>query len=71
MVDFTLEKEWERSISVREIKETPIYYVDSRNSKVSDNTVQYEVNAAHARTDKEVTYDEQQHDENIMDDPDF
>lgn len=71
MVDFTLEKELERSISVREIKETPIYYVDSRHSKVSDNTVQYEVNAAHARTDKEVTYDEQQHDENIMDDPDF
>lgn len=56
MVDFTLEKEYERSISLKE----PI-----------DNVVEIsshpETKAAHERTDIDVTDEMRQHDDNIMD----
>jgi transcriptional regulator with XRE-family HTH domain len=52
MVDFTLDKEWERSVS---IKRTISY----------DQTI---LNAAHERTDIEVTDEMRQHDNDIMND---
>jgi transcriptional regulator with XRE-family HTH domain len=52
MVDFTLEKEWERSISLKKV--------------ISYN--QPLLNAAHERTDIEVTDEMRQHDNDIMND---
>jgi transcriptional regulator with XRE-family HTH domain len=52
MVDFTLEKEWERSVS---LKRTISY----------NQTI---LNAAHERTDIEVTDEMRQHDNDIMND---
>ena len=56
MVDFTLEKEWERSISIQQTKNIV---------NISERT---ELAAAHARTDITPTPEGQAHDNAIMDD---
>ena len=56
MVDFTLEKEWERSISIQQT--TNIVNISERT----------ELAAAHARTDIAPTPEGQAHDNAIMDD---
>lgn len=56
MVDFTLEKEWERSISIQQTKN--IVNISGRT----------ELAAAHARTDITPTPEGQAHDNAIMDD---
>lgn len=56
MVDFTLEKEWERSISIQQT--TNIVNISERT----------ELAAAHARTDITPTPEGQAHDNAIMDD---
>lgn len=53
MVDFTLEKEWERSIAPSKVVELPEHLL---------------VNAAHERTDIEVTDEMRKHDDDIMND---
>lgn len=61
MVDFTLEKEYERSVALADQKSDNIIKMDSR----------MQLNAAHARTDIDVTEEMNQHDDDIMDDEDF
>lgn len=61
MVDFTLEKEYERSVALADQKTKNIIKMDSR----------MQLNAAHARTDIGVTEEMNQHDDDIMDDDDF
>lgn len=56
MVDFTLEKEWERSISVQKYKNIV---------NISKNV---ELAAAHDRTDITVTEEMKKHDDDIMND---
>lgn len=56
MVDFTLEKEWERSVSIQQTKNIV---------NISERT---ELAAAHARTDITPTPEGQAHDNAIMDD---
>ena len=56
MVDFTLEKEWERSISVQKYK---IIVNISKNVELA---------AAHDRTDIKVTEEMKKHDDDIMND---
>lgn len=56
MVDFTLTKEWERSMA------------GNSNIIEYDSSIP---NAAHVRTDKDTSAEEKQHDENIMDDKNF
>lgn len=64
MVDFTLLKEYERSAS--EIKkQEKVVSIEFRE------TSNYEVNAAHNRTDILVTDEMKKHDEDIMDDENF
>lgn len=58
MVDFTLQKEYERSTALMEQNADNIVKMPSS----------LEVNAAHARTDIEVTDEMQQHDDDIMND---
>lgn len=53
MVDFTLKKEWERSINQSKVTELPSYLM---------------ANAAHERTDIEVTNEMKKHDDDIMND---
>lgn len=64
MVDFTLEKEYERSVSEKKKSDNII----SMTVKESSN---YEVNAAHERTDIEVTDEMRKHDDDIMNDENF
>lgn len=59
MVDFTLEKEWERSTANKELAHN-IIKVPEANYIVT--------NAAHERTDIEVTDEMRQHDDSIMND---
>lgn len=61
MVDFTLEKEYERSVALADQKADNIIKMDSH----------VQLNAAHARTDIEPTENMQKHDDDIMDDEDF
>lgn len=69
MVDFTLEKEWERS--VRQAPAAVSSYNNSRLiSKVAEDSP-YLLNAAHERTDVEITEEMLLHDEAIMDDENF
>lgn len=56
MVDFTLEKEWERSISIQQTK------------NIVDISERADLAAAHERTDIEVTEEMQKHDDDIMND---
>ena len=58
MVDFTLQKEYERSTALLEQNADNIIKMPSSS----------EVNAAHARTDIEVTDEMRQHDDDIMND---
>lgn len=60
MVDFTLLKEWERSINDSKIVQL--------NSNEPEHLI---VNAAHERTDIEVTDEMRKHDDDIMDDENF
>ena len=60
MVDFTLEKEYERSIDGIAEKKNIV--------KMPSHL---EVSAAHERKDIEVTDEMRQHDDDIMNDPDF
>lgn len=55
MVDFTLEKEYERSISLKESIDNVVEMSSSPETK-----------AAHKRTDIDVTDEMRQHDDNIM-----
>ena len=59
MVDFTLEKEYERSIALKE------------NNNIVQVPLHLEPNAAHERTDIEVTKEMIQHDNDIMNDENF
>lgn len=59
MVDFTLEKEYERSIALKE------------NNNIVQMPLHLEPNAAHERTDIEVTKEMIQRDNDIMDDENF
>ena len=61
MVDFTLKKEYERSVALADQKSKNIIKMDSR----------MQLNAAHARTDIEPTEEMNQHDDDIMDDDDY
>lgn len=58
MVDFTLEKEYERSVALADQKADNIIKMDSH----------VQLKAAHARTDIEVTEEMNQHDDDIMND---
>lgn len=61
MVDFTLKKEYERSVALADQKADNIIKMDSH----------VQLKAAHARTDIEVTDEMNQHDDDIMNDEDF
>lgn len=61
MVDFTLKKEYERSVALADQKADNIIKMDSH----------VQLNAAHPRTDIEPTEEMNQHDDDIMDDEDF
>ena len=63
MVDFTLAKEYERSIALAKEKESM--------SNVTEFPDHLKVKAAHARTDIEVTNEMKQHDDDIMESDDF
>lgn len=67
MVDFTLEKEYERSKKLSPNEEPDIKY----HSSTTESIDEYGINAAHRRTDINVTNDMKKYDENIMDDDDF
>ncbi len=73
MVDFTLLKEWERSTKQYQQSSSTIYKYDTScaSSKVAENPSPYILNAAHERTDVEITEEMLQHDEDIMDDENF
>lgn len=60
MVDFTLLKEWERSSKS-----------DGNHNKFVEIPKYSTLNAAHARTDIEITDEMKQHDDDIMDDKNF
>lgn len=60
MVDFTLNKEYERSRLLQESK-----------NNIVNLSKHLEVNAAHERTDIDVTDEMIEHDDDIMDDEDF
>ena len=66
MVDFTLEKEWERSTQFRE---TPIYNFQKSESLMAAEPCGYGINAAHAIPN--ASPEDKQNDEDIMDDPNF
>ncbi len=66
MVDFTLEKEWERS---NQSRETPIYNFQKSESLMVVEPCGYEINAAHAIPNASLK--DKQHDEDIMDDSNF
>lgn len=63
MVDFTLTKEYERSIALTEEKESI--------PNVMEFPDHLKVKAAHERTDIEVTNEMKQHDDDIMESDDF
>lgn len=72
MVNFTLENEWERSTkSVMEGQVKLFTVNDAYPSFVAEDQLNYEVNAAHARTDQEATDSDLKHDNDIMDDENF
>lgn len=60
MVDFTLLKEWERSSKS-----------DGKHNEIVEIPKYSNLNAAHARTDIEITDEMKQHDDDIMDDKNF
>lgn len=70
MVDFTLQKEWERAKEFLNTKDKGTVY-SFAPSFVAEECTPYGVNAAHARTDIEVTDDMLKHDDDIMDADDF
>lgn len=69
MVDFTLEKEWERSTSIK--CDTRIYEINNYNSMVAEPKNTYKINAAHARTDIDIPENIDTSDNDIMDDENF
>ena len=73
MVDFTLLKEWERSTKQYQKSSSAIYKYDTTctSTKVAEPPSPYTLNAAHERTDVEITEEMRQHDEDIMDDENF
>lgn len=72
MVNFTLENEWDRSTkSVMEGQVKLFTVNDAYPSFVAEDQLNYEVNAAHARTDQEATDSDLKHDNDIMDDENF
>lgn len=69
MVDFTLDKEYERST-----RKNDTQYIQADNTPllfVAEPSTDYNVNAAHERTDIEVTDEMKKHDDDIMSDDDF
>ena len=60
MVDFTLTKEWERSIDIK-----------NRPNNIAEMHPHLMPNAAHERTDINVTDEMRQHDDDIMNDENF
>lgn len=73
MVDFTLEKEYERSRKLFLNEDADISYdcTSMPVTKVAESISEYGINAAHERTDTNVNNDMKKYDENIMDDDDF
>lgn len=75
MVDFTLHKEWERSISIKKIQEDKVVYyhkpTTSITSMVAEDITPYGVDAANKRTDIEVPKGTDTSDSDIMDAEDF
>lgn len=81
IVDFILKKEYERCSASQSHVKTMYRNMKENNLMVAEDTVPYmsdtvssyipEVNAAHERTDIEVTDDMKKHDDDIMDDDDF
>lgn len=73
MVDFTLNKEHERSIkNTDKITESIVYDFKMRNlPMVAEDSCPYGVKAAHKRTDIDVTDEMVKHDDDIMDDDNF
>lgn len=71
MVDFTLNEEWERSTELAKAKED----LKNDTAKYSEKVAYIEdylaPDAAHERTDVEITEEMRQHDEDIMDDENF
>lgn len=69
MVDFTLEKEWERSTSSK--YSTGVYEMGNyaETSIIAETSSSYIVNAAHAISD--ASEEDKQHDEDIMNDENF
>lgn len=65
MVDFTLEKEYERSRKLFLNEDIDIKY---HPSMVAESGVEYGINAAHGRTDIDTTEEMNQHDNDIMND---
>lgn len=63
MVDFTLSKEYDRSIALKKQAE-----IITLREKTPDHLT---VVAAHERTDKEITPEDIKHDDDIMNDPNF
>lgn len=59
MVNFTLEKEYERSMALKESEE--------QDNNVVEMNHHSELNAAHERTNKTFTYEERLDDENMLD----
>ena len=78
MVDFTLEKEWERSTTTHRDKiytygadNLTTMVAEESSSYLSDNKFSYELNAAHSRTDIEPEEGADTNEDAIMDDKDF
>lgn len=73
MVDFTLEKEYERStLTTHAINDSVIYnFTPSSASMVAESTAKYNSDAAHPRTDIDVPEDTDTSDNDIMNDEDF
>lgn len=69
MVDFTLQKEWERSIKDNcKTTEATIYNFKNNDAIfVAEDSCPYSVNAAHERTDISYTDEERQADEDMLD----
>ncbi len=82
IVDFILKKEYERCSASQSHVKTMYRNMKENNLMVAEDTVPYmsdtnflvvhrKLNAAHERTDIEVTDDMKKHDDDIMDDDDF
>lgn len=72
MVDFTLRKEWERSVQASKIEEKVIYpFNSSIPTMVAERTYYNGVDAACPRTDIDIPEGVDTSDDDIMDSPDY